>query len=102
VNKLDEPNLHFYVGEEKGQPVSSGRYFLLDYSVCFLSDVFTAKTHRRKGLAAALCRKMLIDAKEEGAVMSVLASSPMGRPLYRKLGYREVTQMWVLQEGGTR
>lgn len=95
LEKLDDPNLHFYVGEENGHPASYGRYLLLDNTVCFLSNVFTSKTHRGKGIATALCRQMLIDAKQEGAVKSVLASSQMGHPLYLKLGYQEVTKMWV-------
>ncbi|WP_059173966.1 GNAT family N-acetyltransferase [Bacillus sp. FJAT-27445] len=95
LKKLDDPNLHFYIGEVDGRPVSFGRYFLLDKTVCFLSDVFTSKIHRGKGIAKALCRKMLIDAKQEGAVKSVLASSQAGHPLYLKLGYHDVTKMWV-------
>ncbi|GIP32063.1 GNAT family N-acetyltransferase [Paenibacillus sp. J2TS4] len=82
LKKLDDPNLHFYVGEENGQPASYGRYLLLDKTVCFLSDIFTSKIHRGKGIGKALCRKMLMDAKQEGAVKSVLASSQMGHPLY--------------------
>lgn len=98
LKKLDDPNLHFYVGEENGGPASFGLYLLLDKTVCFLSDIFTSKIHRGKGLAKALCRKMLIDAKHEGAVKSVLASSQMGHPLYLKLGYQDVTKMWVLKK----
>lgn len=64
----------------------------------FLSNVFTSEIHRGKGIAKALCRRMLIDAKQEGAVKSVLASSQTGHPLYLKLGYRDVTKMWVLKK----
>ncbi|HWO76543.1 MAG TPA: GNAT family N-acetyltransferase [Bacillus sp. (in: firmicutes)] len=98
LKKLDDPNLHFYVGEENGHPASYGRYLLLDKTVCFLSDVFTSKIQRGKGIAKALCRKMLMDAKQEGAVKSVLASSQMGHPLYLKLGYRDVSKMWVFKK----
>ena len=98
LDKLDDPNLHFYVGEENGHPASYGRYLLLDKTVCFLSHVFTSKTHRGKGIAKALCQRMLIDATQEGAVKSVLAASQMGHPLYLKLGYRDITKMWVLEK----
>jgi hypothetical protein len=36
-----------------------------------------------------------MDAKQEGAVKSVLASSQMGHPLYLKLGYQDISKMWV-------
>lgn len=98
LNNLDDPNLHFYVGEDNGDPVSLGRYLILDNTVCFISNVFTSKIHRGKGIAKALCQKMLNDAKQEGAIKSVLASSKMGHPLYLKLGFGDVTKMWVLMK----
>ncbi|WP_099157081.1 GNAT family N-acetyltransferase [Virgibacillus ndiopensis] len=78
LTKLDDPNLHYYVGEENGHPASHGSYLLLDNTVCFLDNVSTSKIHSGKGMVKALCRKMLIDTKQEGAVKSVLASSQMG------------------------
>lgn len=96
LKKLNDPNLHFYVGEENGHPASHGSYALLDKTV-FLNDVFTSKMHRGKGMAKALSRKMLMDAKQEGAVQSVLVSSQIGHPLYLKLGYRDVSKMWVFE-----
>ncbi|WP_169864965.1 GNAT family N-acetyltransferase [Sutcliffiella halmapala] len=96
LKKLNDPNLHFYVGEENGNLVSHGSYALLDKTV-YLNNVFTSKIHRGKGMAKALCRKMLIDAKQEGAVQSVLVSSQIGNPLYLKLGYRDVSKMWVFE-----
>lgn len=98
LKKLDDPNLHYYVGEENGHPASHGSYLLLDKTVCFLNNIFTPEIHRGKGMAKALCRKMLIDAKQEGAVKSVLVSSQMGHPLYLKLGYRDVSKMWVFKK----
>lgn len=94
--KLYDPNLRFYISKENGQPVSYGSYALLEKTV-FLNNVFTSKEHRGKGMAKGLCRKMLIDAKLEGAVQSVLVASQMGHPLYLKLGYKEVSKMWVFE-----
>lgn len=96
LEKFEDPNLRFYVGEENGQPVSYGAYAQIDDTV-FLSNVFTSPIHRGKGLAQSLCRTMLMDAKQEGMVQSVLISSQMGHPLYKKLGYREVSKMWVFE-----
>ncbi|PJN55016.1 hypothetical protein PAEVO_17370 [Paenibacillus sp. GM2FR] len=92
--KLNDPNLHFYIAEENGYPVSHGSYARVDQTV-FLNNVFTSKVHRGKGMAKTLCQKMLIDAKQEGAVQSVLISSQTGHPLYLKMGYRDVSKMWV-------
>ncbi|MEI3607598.1 GNAT family N-acetyltransferase [Pseudogracilibacillus sp. SE30717A] len=97
LKRLNDPNLYFYVIEENGHPTSHGSYALLDKTV-FLDNVFTSKVHRGKGMAKALCGKMLIDAKQEGAVQSVLISSLMGHPLYLKMGYQDVSKMWVLEK----
>ena len=96
LKKLKDPNLHFYVAEENGHPASHGSYALLDKTV-FLNNIFTSNLHRGKGIAKALCRKMLMDAKREGAFQSVLISSQMGHPLYLKLGYQDVSKMWVYE-----
>ena len=95
LKKFHDPNLHFYVAEENaGYPASYGSYALLD-NTAFLNNVFTPKEHRGKGLAKALCRKMLCDAQREGAIQSVLVASQTGHPLYLKMGYRDVSKMWV-------
>ncbi|WP_430789058.1 GNAT family N-acetyltransferase [Virgibacillus flavescens] len=96
LEKWNEPNLRFYVGEENGNPVSYGSYALLEKTV-FLNNVFTSKMYRGQGIAKALCQNMLIDAKREGANQSVLVSSQMGHSLYQKLGYRDVSKMWVYE-----
>ena len=96
LKKINDPNVHYYVGEENGHPASHGSYVLLDHIVYF-DNVFTSETHRGKGIAKALCQKMLLDAKMEGANKSVLISSQMGHPLYLKLGYHDVSKMWVFE-----
>lgn len=101
LEKLDDPYMRYYVGEENGEPMSHGSYSILDKTVC-LDRIFTAETHRGKGIAKALCRKMLLDAKGEGAVKSVLASSQMGHPLYLKLGYRDVSKIWMFERNNLK
>lgn len=41
---------------------------------------------------------MLMDAKQKGATESVLVSSQMGHPLYQKLGFHDVSKMWVFED----
>lgn len=96
IKKLEDPNMRYFVGEEEGEPASRGSYALIDNVAC-LDNVFTAKTHRGKGLANALCQTMLMDAKQEGARESILVSSQMGHALYLKLGYQDVSKMWVFE-----
>jgi len=50
--------------------------------------VGTPSQWRRRGYAAALMRTVLADAYAAGLRTASLQSTPMGEPLYRRLGYR--------------
>lgn len=57
-----------------------------------LYDVFTAEPARRQGLASALCRRLLAQARNEGARIAYLQVSADNTPAiaaYRKLGFSE-------------
>lgn len=100
LNRLDDLHLHYYFIEEDGHPACYGSYSLLDQTVC-LDKIFTAEAHRGKGMAKELCRKMLFDAKQEGAAQGVLISSQMGHPVYLKLGYQDFTNIWTYSKKST-
>ena len=46
--------------------------------------------NRRRSVATALMNRLHVDAAESGAGQSVVMASPMGVPLYTKLGYAVV------------
>lgn len=94
--RIEDPQLFTYY-VEKNRPVTHGRFSLIGETAC-LDHVITLEEYRGKGLAKALCKTMLIDAKQLGAKASVLAASLMGYPLYVSLGYREVSNMYVFEK----
>jgi GNAT superfamily N-acetyltransferase len=49
--------------------------------------VATDPGHRGKGLASRLMAVALADARERGFSTSSLQASPMGQPVYERLGY---------------
>lgn len=91
----DQQLFTYYV--EKNRPVSHGRFSLMGETAC-LDHVVTLEEYRGKGLAKALCKTMLMDAKYLGAKGSVLAASLMGYPLYVSLGYRKVSNMYIFEK----
>ncbi|SDZ24271.1 GNAT family N-acetyltransferase [Thermoactinomyces sp. DSM 45892] len=91
----DKQLFTYYV--EKNRPVTHGRFSLIGDIAC-LDQVITLEAYRGKGLAKALCKTMLMDAKDFGAGTSVLATSLTGYPLYISLGYREVANMYVFEK----
>jgi GNAT superfamily N-acetyltransferase len=58
--------------------------------------VATLPEARGRGLATALMSHALLEARERGCTTTSLQSSARGRPVYARLGYREigVVQMW--------
>jgi ribosomal protein S18 acetylase RimI-like enzyme len=50
-------------------------------------NVATDPARRRRGIASALMRRLLADARERGFAWCVLQSSSGGQPLYERLGF---------------
>ncbi|HEU4410093.1 MAG TPA: GNAT family N-acetyltransferase [Polyangiaceae bacterium] len=81
------PFRHF-VARFEWLPVATGSLFLHE-GVAGIYFVFTSPRQRRRGVAAALTRALLDDARALGARLAVLHASEMGYGVYRRLGFRE-------------
>ena len=91
----DVPWRH-YVGLTGGDPVACASVFLAAgaaglYFVCTVPDA------RRRGIGAAISREALAGTLELGFDVGVLGSSPMGQPMYERLGFREVCAVNVYE-----
>ncbi|MBE6899364.1 MAG: GNAT family N-acetyltransferase [Ruminococcaceae bacterium] len=53
----------------------------------YVTNVYTAPEHRRKGLSKMLLSELLKDAEKRGIKKLWLGASKDGRPLYEKLGF---------------
>jgi len=65
--------------------------------VAHITNMFTAKPYRRKGLAAALLTKILDEARTAGASVARLHSSADGKPLYQKFGFSDSSGYMALK-----
>lgn len=89
------PWRHF-LGRVDGEPVATTTLFFTGdvagvYFVCTRPDV------RRRGIGAAITRAALDDAAAGGSRLAVLGSSPMGRRVYERLGFRHVCDVGVYE-----
>jgi ribosomal protein S18 acetylase RimI-like enzyme len=57
------------------------------YNVCTVPEV------RGQGIGRAVTAAVLDDAVRRGLRIAVLGSSPMGYPVYRRLGFRDVSRL---------
>ena len=92
---LDVVHWHYILKHEEHQ-VAKGAWILTPEHSAYIDDVETEAAYRRRGFAETLTRRMLCDAATTGAAESILSASPMGKPLYQKLGYAEQATILVL------
>jgi GNAT superfamily N-acetyltransferase len=89
----DSP-LRQYVTLHKGQPIAWARRIKFQDS-SWVSNVFVAPAHRRKGIASSILARMLRDDRSAGTKRSVLLASHTGALLYARLGYEQIGQLLV-------
>ena len=84
------------IAEEDGKLLSTAAVIFYDLPPSFtnkigvrgyVTNVYTAPEHRRKGLSKMLLTKLLDDARSRGIKKLWLGASKLGRPLYEKLGF---------------
>ncbi|HZU66218.1 MAG TPA: GNAT family N-acetyltransferase [Ktedonobacteraceae bacterium] len=76
----------FYLARLHGEPVAASALYC-DPRVAGLCEVCTIPSARRQGIGAAITYVPLLDARAMGYRIAVLQASPMGEPVYRRLGF---------------
>lgn len=91
-----EQSQHVAVARDGVRVVGLAR--LLSDGVCnaYLVDVWTASSHRRRGIASALVRRLL----EEAPGQHVGLQTSCAQALYASLGFREQPEFWATVVGG--
>ena len=85
-----------YLAEEDGEVVSVIFYIRIEKpanthfingQTAVLMNVYTIANYRRKGIASAILKQLIADARAEGVTCIDLSATPMGKPLYLKNGF---------------
>lgn len=97
--KLLAPHYVTVLGCRKGRPVSTAM-IVFSPLVAGVYWVGTTSGARRSGLAEACTRQVTNAAFERGARAVTLQASPMGEPIYTRLGYRTFDRLrWYVVPG---
>jgi GNAT superfamily N-acetyltransferase len=89
------PDMHVYLAGTAGPPQSCA----IGHDIgdnCDITLVATAAEARGRGMAGALIRRALADARKRGCTTTTLVATRLGYPVYARLGYRDLgrLQMW--------
>jgi Acetyltransferases len=120
-NQMTELTKHFFeqmlsngttaafLAEEEGIPVGTGaiNYFLLPPNdwcpsgiTAYVGNMFVRPEFRRRGIASALLKMLLEDAKARGCERIILNPTAEGMPLYRKFGFEPWSDALALYPKG--
>jgi ribosomal protein S18 acetylase RimI-like enzyme len=85
------PEIALYVAYLDGAPAATA-ISLLSHGIAGIYWVATRPDSQRRGLGDAVTRRAGNDALGRGAACVVLQASKFGEPVYRRMGYREITR----------
>jgi GNAT superfamily N-acetyltransferase len=85
------PYNYSLVGYFKGTPVSCAMAFF-GHLVAGIYWVGTIQEARGRGMAEACTRRVTNEALRRGAAFAVLQASKFGEPIYKRMGFREITK----------
>ena len=98
IKKMNENEFVAWLAESNNKIIAtSGLSFLqkpphfinITGKFAYIMNMYTKPEWRRKGIGAALLKKLFEEIKERGIKSVVLHSTPSGKTLYEKYGFRE-------------
>jgi N-acetylglutamate synthase len=86
VSMLDDPTVVMVTGSVDDVPVSTALVAVTGHTAG-IYNVATPPEHRRRGYGEAVTWAAVAEGRRLGCDHSVLQASPMGAPVYRRMGY---------------
>ncbi|MEO5940655.1 MAG: GNAT family N-acetyltransferase [Candidatus Limnocylindrales bacterium] len=86
---------HTYLARLDGRAVGTSLGFVVE-GVVGVYNVATLEDARRRGVGAAITAAAVAGGLADGAVATLLETSPLGRPVYERLGFREIGSVTIL------
>jgi GNAT superfamily N-acetyltransferase len=80
-----------YVGHAGGEPVTTG-LGVRTGPVIGVYNIATVESARRRGFGEAMTARVAADGHAAGCEAAILQASPMGRPIYERMGYRTIIE----------
>jgi hypothetical protein len=88
---LDEPGVAVYVGYTDRVPVATGLGAITGRTIG-VYNIATVPGARQRGYGAAMTMRIVDDGAAAGCDVAILQASDMGKPIYKRLGFRTVVE----------
>ena len=86
---LDDPLVRVFVVRAGGEPVSTATLVISD-EIAGVYTVATPVQHRGRGYGAAVTAAVVEEGRRRGCTLASLQATPMGAPIYERMGFRAV------------
>jgi GNAT superfamily N-acetyltransferase len=88
---LKYPGFSFHLAYFRGKPVATAT-LVASHGIAGIVYVGTVPESRGRGFARAVVWSAITDGRAQGLRASALWATPMGRPMYERMGFRPVTE----------
>lgn len=101
--KFTDESLIQLIAMEQNEIIATGAIVIYDFppsytnksgKKAYVTNMYTKNEYRGKGIATSLLTKLVDEAKSLGITKMWLGASKLGRPVYKKFGFKE-TDEWM-------
>ncbi|MBE5102168.1 GNAT family N-acetyltransferase [Priestia aryabhattai] len=103
TNKMSDGSLVEWVVEDNDEIIATGAIVFFEFpptytnksgKKAYVTNMYTKESYRGQGIATKLLTKLVAEAKTAGIIKIWLGASKLGRPVYKKFGFKE-TDEWL-------
>jgi ribosomal protein S18 acetylase RimI-like enzyme len=102
-NKLSDGSLNQWLVEDNEEIIACGAIIFYEFpptytnksgKKAYITNMYTKENYRGQGIATHLLTRIVDEAKNSGIKKIWLGASKLGRPVYKKFGFKE-TDEWL-------
>lgn len=103
TNKMSDGSLIEWVVEDNDEIIATGAIIFFEFpptytnksgKKAYITNMYTKESYRGQGIATKLLTKLVAEAKTAGIIKIWLGASKLGRPVYKKFGFKEADE-WL-------
>ncbi|KML26986.1 MULTISPECIES: GNAT family N-acetyltransferase [Priestia] len=103
TNKMSDGSLIEWIVEDNEEIIATGAIVFYEFpptytnksgKKAYITNMYTKESYRGQGIATKLLTKLVAEAKTAGIIKIWLGASNLGRPVYKKFGFKEADE-WL-------